>query len=52
MTAEFINLSDNMAEKLTDSVDGKLHQAIRTRLSNAVEKTTTNEDWRGIYFGE
>jgi hypothetical protein len=45
-------LSSPEAEDLTDAVDGKLSEVLRSRLRAAAKRPVRSEDWRSEYFSE
>jgi hypothetical protein len=51
-SVEFEGLDPDLAERLADLVDVRLHEGIEKRLAAAVERPAKAEDWRSIYFGE
>lgn len=49
---EFRRLSSRDAEALTDTVDPRLSDLLRSRLRAAAKRPADEEDWRSVYFQE
>ncbi|HEV3004506.1 MAG TPA: hypothetical protein VGX78_08585 [Pirellulales bacterium] len=49
---EFDELDEDVAERLSDLVDVRFHEALRKRVAQAAGRPRKHEDWRRIYFGE